>query len=265
MSSIIRKDRLKGRTAIVTGASRGIGLGIAQRLLAEGARICITARQADDLEHALSSLRAGGAAIAVAGASDDAAHREEAIGVTKSTFGAIDILINNAATNPLYGPTIDADLGAVRKILEVNVVAALAWAQGVHREWMGSHGGTVLNVASAGGLVAGALLGPYNVSKAALVHLTRQLALELGPTVRVNGIAPAVVKTRFAEALYRDGDAELASLYPLQRLGEPRDTAALAAFLVSDDASWITGQTVVVDGGITLTDPGGRRTLPDPS
>ena len=253
-------DRFAGRAALVTGASRGIGLAIAERLLAEGARVCITARRAPELEEALRSLGAGERAIAVAGASDDAEHRRAAVAATLEAFGALDLLVNNAAVNPLYGPTVEADLDAVRTIFEVNVVAALAWVQEAHSAWLGAHGGAVLNVASAGGLIAGELLGPYNVSKAALVHLTRQLALELGPGIRVNAIAPAVVKTRFARALYEDHDAELDALYPLRRLGEPADTAALAAFLLSGEASWITGQTVVADGGIGLSDPGGRRT-----
>jgi len=252
-------QRFAGRAAIVTGASRGIGLGIAERLLAEGACVCITARREAELEEALRSLDAGERAIAVPGAADDPDHRRAAVAATMEAFGSLEVLVNNAAANPLYGPAIEAQLDAVRKILDVNVVAPLAWAQEAHAAWMGEYGGTILNVASAGGLVAGELLGPYNTSKAALIHLTRQLALELGPAIRVNAIAPAVVKTRFARALYEDENAGLAALYPLRRLGEPEDTAALAAFLLSDEASWITGQTIVADGGITLSDPGGRR------
>lgn len=252
--------RFAGRAAIVTGASRGIGLGIAERLLAEGASVCITARREAELEETLASLGAGDRAIAVRGAADDAEHRAAAVAATLEAFGSLDLLVNNAATNPLYGPSIEADLDAVRKILEVNVVAPLAWAQEAHRAWMGERGGVVLNVASAGGIVAGELLGPYNMSKAALIHQTRHLALELGPRIRVNAIAPAVVRTRFAAPLFAEEDA-LAALYPLRRLGEPEDTAALAAFLLSDEASWITGQTIVADGGITLSDPGGRRAM----
>ena len=117
---------------------------------------------------------------------------------------------------------------------------------------MREHGGAVLNVASVGGLRAGSPIGAYNASKAAVIHLTRQLAVELGPKVRVNGIAPAVVKTKFARALYEDREDEVASHYPLKRLGVPEDTAKLAAFLLSDDASWITGETVTIDGGVTV-------------
>jgi 3-oxoacyl-[acyl-carrier protein] reductase len=251
-------DRLSGRAAIVTGASRGIGFAIAERLVAEGASVCITARRETELDEALRALPSG-RAIAVVGASDDHEHRRKAVAETLANFGSIDALVNNAATNPLYGPAIEADIDAVRKILEVNTVAPLAWAQECYAAGMREDGGAILNVASAGGVVAGELLGPYNVSKAALVHLTKQLALELAPAIRVNGVAPAVVKTRFAKPLYEGENDGLAELYPLRRLGEPEDVASLAAFLLSDEAAWITGQTVVADGGIMLSDPGGRR------
>ena len=257
MSGALR--RLDGRAAIVTGASRGIGLAIAERLLGEGASVCITARREEELTAAAEQLGGGDRLIAVAGSSDDAAHRRTAVAAAVAAFGSVDLLVNNAATNPLFGPTIDADLAAVGKIMEVNVLAALGWTQEVHGAWMGEHGGAIVNISSAGGVVAGELLGPYNVSKAALIHLTRQLALELAPAIRVNAIAPAVVRTRFAGPLFSDDEAALAALYPLGRLGEPADPAALAAFLLSEEASWITGQTVIVDGGITLSDPGGRR------
>jgi NAD(P)-dependent dehydrogenase (short-subunit alcohol dehydrogenase family) len=166
-------------------------------------------------------------------------------------WGRLDLLVNNAAVNPQFGPLVDADLGAVRKIFEVNVIATLAWSQLAWRAWQRDNGGAILNVASVGGVVPGPFLGAYNASKAALIHMTRQLAQEMGPQVRVNGIAPAVVKTDFARALYENDEAGLAARYPLKRLGVPDDTSKLAGFLLSDDASWITGQTVVIDGGIT--------------
>jgi NAD(P)-dependent dehydrogenase (short-subunit alcohol dehydrogenase family) len=189
--------------------------------------------------------------ISARGSADDEDHQQAAVAATIDTFGRLDYMVNNAGINPVYGPLVDADLGAVRKIFAVNVVAALAWTQLAWRHWQHEHGGAVLNVASVGGVVPGPLIGAYNASKAALIHLTRQLAQELGPTVRVNGIAPAVVKTEFARALYEHDEEGVASRYPLKRLGSPEDTAKLAAFLLSDDASWITGQTVVIDGGIT--------------
>jgi len=243
-----------GKVGLVTGGTRGIGLGIAQEIVARGGSVCITARKPDELEEAVRTLDPDGAGVAIAarGSADDETHQQEAIEQAVSTFGRLDFLVNNAAVNPYFGPTIDADLGAVRKILEVNVTAVLAWTQQAWRAWMKDNGGAVVNVASVGGLRAGGPLGAYGTSKAALIHLTKQLASELAPGVRVNAIAPAVVKTKFARALYENREEQVAAGYPLKRLGTPDDTAKLAAFLLSDDASWITGITVPIDGGGTL-------------
>ncbi|HEU5033335.1 MAG TPA: SDR family oxidoreductase [Mycobacteriales bacterium] len=243
-----------GKVGLVTGATRGIGYGIAAEILARGGSVCITARKPDELAAAARSLDTGGAGrvITARGSADDAEHQESAVAQVIEHFGRLDFLVNNAAVNPQYGPLMDADLGAVRKVFEVNLVAVLAWTQQAWRAWLRDHGGVVLNVASVGGLRAGSPIGAYNASKAALIHLTRQLAVELGPTVRVNGIAPAVVKTKFARALYEGREDEVAAHYPLKRLGTPEDTAKLAAFLLSDDAGWITGETVTIDGGITV-------------
>jgi NAD(P)-dependent dehydrogenase (short-subunit alcohol dehydrogenase family) len=242
-----------GKTALITGATRGIGFGIASELVSRGASVCITARKPEELERAITALDPDGTgrAIAARGSADDGEHQQAAVAATIAAFGRIDFMVNNAAVNPQFGPLMEADLGAVRKIFEVNVVATLAWSQLAWRAWQREHGGAILNVASVGGVVAGAPIGAYNASKAALIHLTRQLAGELGPTVRVNGIAPAVVKTDFARALYENDEPGVAARYPLKRLGVPNDTSKLAAFLLSDDAAWITGQTVVIDGGIT--------------
>lgn len=244
---------VEGRAAVVTGGSRGIGLAIAADLLAHGASVTITARDPDGLDEALTELDAGDRAIAVAGNTDDPDHRREAVAATVEAFGAADLLVNNAATNPQYGPIVDADLGAVDKVLQVNLVAPLAWAQETWSAWMAEHGGAIVNVASVGGLRPGPMIGAYNASKAALIHLTRQLAIELGPTVRVNGVAPALVKTRFARALWEDREDEVGAGYPLGRIGAPEDVAPAARFLLSDEAAWITGQTLVIDGGAMLT------------
>jgi 3-oxoacyl-[acyl-carrier protein] reductase len=246
-------NEFAGRAAIVTGATRGIGFGIAKELVARGASVCITARKPDELERAVDELDPDGSgrAIASRGSADDADHQVATVDATMTAFGRVDFLVNNAAVNPHFGPLVDADPRAVRKIFEVNVIAALVWTQLVHRAWQRENSGAILNVASVGGVVAGPFIGAYNASKAALIHLTKQLAQELGPEVRVNGIAPAVVKTDFAKALYENDEEGVASRYPMKRLGVPNDTAKLAAFLLSDDASWITGQTVVIDGGIT--------------
>jgi NAD(P)-dependent dehydrogenase (short-subunit alcohol dehydrogenase family) len=245
----------EGRVALVTGATRGIGFGIAQELVSRGARVVITARKPDELGRAVGELDPAGEGVAVAarGSADDEEHQAAAVALAVEEFGRLDVLVNNAAVNPQYGPLVDADLSAVRKVFEVNVVALLGWTQQAHRAGLGRHpGAAVLNVASVGGLRAGSPIGAYNASKAAVIHLTRQLAAELGPAVRVNAIAPAVVKTDFAKALYEGREDDVAAAYPMKRLGVPADTSKAAAFLLSDDASWITGETLVVDGGVTV-------------
>lgn len=243
-----------GKAALVTGATRGIGFGIAQEIVARGGSVCITARKPDELEEAQRTLDPDGTgrAITARGSADDEGHQQEAVDATIKAFGRLDFLVNNAAVNPYYGATIDAELGAVRKIVEVNVIAVLAWTQKAWQAWLRDNGGAVLNVASVGGFRAGGPLGSYGMSKAALIYLTKQLAAEMGPKVRVNAIAPAVVKTKFARALYENREDEVAQNYPLKRLGTPDDTAKLAAFLLSEDASWITGDTVTIDGGVTI-------------
>ena len=244
---------LSGKTAVVTGASRGIGLGVARRLVEEGARVVVTARKDDALQAAVAELGGTEHALGIAGAADDKTHREEVVAAAVATYGSLDLLVNNTGINPVYGPLMGLDLAAARKITEVNVVAALGWVQAAHRAWLGEHGGAVVNVASVAGLRPAPGIDLYGASKAMLVRLTESLAVELGPTVRVNAVAPAVVKTRFATALYEGREEEVAAAYPLKRLGTPEDVAATVAFLLSEESSWTTGQTVVLDGGVTLT------------
>jgi len=245
--------RFEGRTAIVTGASRGIGLGIAERLVADGARVVITARRQEALDEAVAHLGGPDVALAVAGGADDAEHQADVVRRALATFGSIDFLVNNTGINPAYGPMLDIDLGAARKIVEVNCLAAMSWIKQVHAAWMGEHGGSVVNVSSVAGLRPPSNIAFYGASKAMLIYLTQTLAVELGPRVRVNAVAPAVVKTRLATALYEGREEEVAASYPLKRLGEPADVAGPVAFLLSDDAAWITGEILVIDGGLSLT------------
>jgi NAD(P)-dependent dehydrogenase (short-subunit alcohol dehydrogenase family) len=191
--------------------------------------------------------------LALPGHAGDPAAREAAVDRTVERFGSLDVLVNNTGINPTYGPLMDTDLDVVRKVLDVNVVAALGFVQQAHRAWLGEHGGAVVNVASVAGLRSTGAIAAYGMSKAALIRLTEELAWELGPSIRVNAVAPAVVKTRFATALYARDEEKVTKAYPMGRLGTPADVAGLVAFLVSDAASWITGETVRVDGGLLAT------------
>jgi NAD(P)-dependent dehydrogenase (short-subunit alcohol dehydrogenase family) len=245
--------RFDGETAIVTGASRGIGLAVARRLVADGARVVITGRDQDALDAAVAQLGGAAHATGVAGRADDPDHQDDVVRQALEIYGSLDLLVNNAGINPAYGPIVEMDLGAARKIVEVNCLAALSWVQKVHAASMEQHGGSIVNVSSLSGSRAAPDIGFYGASKAMLNSLTELLAVELGPGSRVNGVAPGVVKTRFAAALYEGREEQARQAYPLRRLGESEDVSSVVAFLLSDEAGWMTGQTVVVDGGVSLT------------
>ena len=240
------------QVAIVTGASRGIGFAIAQRLVAAGAKVCITGRNAVALETAAKDLGGPEVAVGVPGKGDDADHRAAVVDAVLGAFGPVTTLVNNIGINPAYGPLRTLDLGAARKMLDVNVLGTLGWVQEALRGGL-ADGGTVVNISSVSGVRPAPGIAFYGVTKAAVIHLTEELAVELAPDVRVNAVAPAVVKTRFATALYEGREEALAAGYPLRRLGVPEDVAGAVAFLCSPDAEWITGQTLVIDGGVTLT------------
>ncbi|WP_329407678.1 SDR family oxidoreductase [Streptomyces sp. NBC_00704] len=242
---------LSGKVALVTGASRGIGYGVAEALVARGDRVCITGRGEDALKEAVERLGAD-RVIAVAGKAHDEEHQAAAVARTMEAFGRVDFLVNNAGTNPVFGPIADLDLNVARKVFETNVVSALGFAQRTWHAWQKENGGAIVNIASVAGISASPFIGAYGISKAAMINLTVQLAHEYAPRVRVNSIAPAVVKTKFAQALYEGREEEAAAAYPLARLGVPSDIGGTAAFLTSDQSDWITGQNIVVDGGIFL-------------
>ncbi|MFI9612532.1 SDR family oxidoreductase [Streptomyces sp. NPDC052023] len=242
---------LSGKAALVTGGSRGIGYGVAEALVARGDRVCITGRNEEALKEAVEKLGAD-RVIGVAGKAHDLDHQAVAVERTMEAFGRVDYLVNNAGTNPVFGPIADLDLDVARKVFETNVVSALGFAQKTWHAWQKDNGGAIVNIASVAGVAPSPFIGAYGISKAAMINLTLQLAHEYAPKVRVNAIAPAVVKTKFAQALYEGREAEAASAYPLGRLGVPSDIGGAAAFLTSAQADWITGQTLVVDGGIFL-------------
>jgi NAD(P)-dependent dehydrogenase (short-subunit alcohol dehydrogenase family) len=246
---------LNGRTALVTGGSRGIGLGIAQSLVARGARVVLTARKPEALTEAVAALGGPEVAVAVPGNAGDAEHRAAAVRTAVDTFGSLDMLVGNVGINPVYGPMVDLDLDAFRKILDTNVVSTLGLVQQAWRAWMAEHGGSVLIVASVAGLKASPGIAAYGVSKAALINLVTQLSVELGPKVRVNAVAPAVVKTRFATALFEGREETVAAQYPVGRLGVPEDVGEAAAYLLGGGAGWVTGQTIVLDGGALSRGP----------
>ena len=248
--------RVDDKVALVTGASRGIGEAAAAELLASGARgVVITSRKPDNVHGAAERLGEPDRVLPVVAKADDPEHVAAAVRRTIEHFGSCDILVNNAGTNPVAGPLSDVDLGGIEKIFAVNQMGPLLHAREVWNQWMHQHGGAIVNVASVAGLAPSPLLGAYNVSKAALIHLTRQLAMEMAPGVRVNAVAPAIVKTNLARALWEGRESEVGKTHPLGRLGEVEDVAAAIVFLASDRASWITGVTLPVDGGVSGATP----------
>jgi len=237
---------LAGKVALVTGGSRGIGLSIARTFAADGARVMITARREDGLRDAARQVDGAEWFVANAGRPEDA---QAAVAECLDRLGALDILVNNAATNPYAGNVIDIDRPRAEKILEVNLLGPLTWSQLAWRGWMQEHGGVIVNIASTGAFAVEREIGFYDLSKTALVQLTRQLAMELGPSTRVVAIAPGLVRTEMSRMLWDGHEEGWNAKLPMQRIGEPDDIGRAALFLVGEEASWITGHCLTVDGG----------------
>ena len=252
---------ISGKVALVTGASRGIGLAVAAELLDRGAAgVTLTSRRAENLAEAVSQLAEGGRdsdrVLASVARADRDRHAARSVLETIERFGGCDILVNNAGTNPGAGDLMTVSQEAVDKTWAVNQRAPLVWIRAVWSQWMQDHGGCVVNVASVGGVRPTPILGAYNISKAALIYMTHQLAMELAPRVRVNAVAPAVIKTRLSALLWQSDPEGTARRHPMKRLGEPEDVARAVAFLCSEEASWMTGVILPVDGGVLGASPG---------
>jgi NAD(P)-dependent dehydrogenase (short-subunit alcohol dehydrogenase family) len=246
-------SEMAGRVALVTGGSRGIGLAAATALHDAGATVVLAARGAEALDEAVVKLGDRATAFSL-----DVADREAAADCVVDTldrYGRLDVLVNNAGVSPYFGPLAAIDDRSFARALDVNLHAPLLWSGLAWSAWMEHNGGSIVNIASIAGLGTGPGFGIYNVTKAALIHMTRQLALELAPGVRVNALAPGIVRTDMARPLWERQERDVAAATPLGRIGEPSDVGAAVLFLASDAAAWITGATLVVDGGQIQSPP----------
>ena len=247
---------LTGKVALITGSTKGIGRAIAEEMAAHGAHVIISSRKADVCEDVASAIRdKGGKATAIACNISTKEALEDLVTKTRAAAGQIDILVCNAAVNPSYGSFMDIPDSAFEKVLDVNILSNHWLIQMVAPEMVARKDGAVIIVSSIGGLKASSTIGAYCISKAADMQMARNLAAELGPhNIRVNAIAPGLVKTDFARALWEDPkmSAPRIDATPLKRLGEPRDLAGIAVYLAAPAGAWTTGQTFVVDGGVTI-------------
>jgi NAD(P)-dependent dehydrogenase (short-subunit alcohol dehydrogenase family) len=248
---------LTGKVAIVTGSSRGIGRSIAENLAAHGARVVVSSRKADACELVVEAIRArGGEAIAIPANISDKAALQRLVDGARAAFGRIDVLVCNAASNPYFGPSSGMGDEVFEKIMRNNVLSNHWLCQMVREEMAARRDGAIIIVSSIGGLKGSTEIGAYCISKAADMQLARNLACEWGPdNIRVNCIAPGLIKTDFARALYEDPARKAAAeaKFPLRRLGEPDDIGGIAVMLASRAGAFITGQSIVADGGATIT------------
>lgn len=247
---------LSGKTAIVTGASRGIGLAIARGLAEFGVKVVLSSRKHDAVEDAAAALRdAGWEAKGVAAHMGDADSIQQLVDETEEYYGGVDVVVNNAATNPVFGPLLEADGAAFDKVVAVNVKGPLELAKRAHRSMVSRGGGSVVNISSIGGISPEPMLGLYSMSKAALISLTKVLAREWGGDgIRVNVICPGLIQTRFSAALWQNEETlnQFLRDLPLGRIGQPEDIVGLAVYLAAPASGYCTGGVFVVDGGHTV-------------
>ena len=248
---------LTGKVAIVTGSSRGIGRSIAEQMAAHGARVVISSRKTDACEAVAASIRAsGGEAVAIAANISRREDLESLVARTREQLGPIDVLVCNAASNPYFGPADGMSDEVFDKVMRNNVLSNHWLSVLVRPDMKAAGGGAIIIVSSVGGLKGSTEIGLYCISKAADMQLARNLACEWGPeNIRVNCIAPAIIQTDFARALYEDPVRRAAAeaRYPLRRLGVPDDVGGIAVMLAGRAGAFVTGQTLVVDGGVTVT------------
>jgi NAD(P)-dependent dehydrogenase (short-subunit alcohol dehydrogenase family) len=253
---------VEGKVALVTGASRGIGEAIARALARGGAKVVIASRKAEGIEAAAARIRAAvpeAEVLPLVCHAGDTAQIEALVAAVVERYGAIDVAVNNAATNPYFGPLLGVDAAAYEKTFEVNTRGYFELARAAARAMLDrgppKQGGSIINVASVVALTGAPLQGVYAMTKAAVVSMTRTLATELGPSnVRVNAIAPGLVDTRFAAAIVQNPELQrrVIERTPLGRYAQPDEIAGAALYLASDAASFVTGHTLVVDGGMTI-------------
>lgn len=247
---------IRGKVAVVTGASRGIGQAIAEQLAAAGAKVVLSSRKQEGLAETAEAIKAnGGEAMAVTAHNGDKSALQALAQTTIETYGGIDILVNNAATNPHFGPLLDAEDSLWQKTIEVNLMGNVWLTQLAVASMRERGGGKIINVASINALRPGRMQGIYSMTKAAIVSLTQTLAMELAEfNITVNAVAPGLVQTKFARAIW-DNDYLLDPILertPLKRMGQPDDIAGIVLYLASPASNFATGQVFVVDGGVTI-------------
>ena len=254
--SIQKKFDLSGKVAVVTGASKGIGQAMAEAFAEAGAQVVVSSRKQEAVDAVAAGIQEkGGQAIAVAANTGEIDALQQLADTAINTYGGVDILVNNAATNPVFGPVVKTDEAAFDKIMQVNVKGPFELAKMLYKSMKQRGGGSVINISSVGGISPEPFLGIYSVSKAALISLTKVMAKEWGVSgIRANVICPGLIKTKFSEALWSNEQIanKMIQTLPLPRIGEADEVAGLALFLASDAAAYCTGAVYTADGGHTL-------------